>query len=252
MRGTKRYGAYVAEEVFKSKDEKVAKITKSATPLTKAQFKEKIKEGDIIITYPKTASVPWHKMINTTVNQWVQNNSFTSSKVVGHDAKEIIGYDANVKRDQLLVNTDKIESFLNTHEICVILRHVKATPEICKKVADYMYDKQKKQTPYAFGKVFISLFKHWFSSEKKEAPTTPQEAGANAAAKVTADKEYTLFCSSIINLAYNSANCPIEYSTDIDGDYAWPRDLLTARNLTVVGAYFSRESGLNTKASRAE
>ena len=250
MRGTKRYGACAAEEVFKSKDEKVAKITKSATPLTKAQFKEKIQEGDIIITYPKTAKVPWHKTINTFFNQWIQNNSFTSSKVVGKDAKEIIGYDCNTKIDQLLVNTDKIESFLNTHEIVVIMRHEKVTPEIAKKVSAYMYDKQKKQTPYAFGKVFISLFKHLFTSEKTS--TSPDTAsGVDAASEVTAEKEYTLFCSSIINLAYNSANCPIEYSTDIDGDYAWPKDLLTARNLKVIGAYFSKESGLNTKASRA-
>ena len=251
----RRYGtpAKPAVEVFKSNDPKISKITKTATALTKAQFKAQIKEGDIIITYPKTAAVPWHKRLNTTFNQWVQNNSFTSSKVVGKDAKEIIGYDANTKIDQLLVNTDKIESFLNTHEVCVILRHKKATDEIGKKVSSYMYDKQKKQTPYAFGKVFISLFKHLFSSEKKkEVPT--DEASKNtpvdAASKVTAEKEYTLFCSSIINMAYNSANCPIDYSTDIDGDYAWPRDLLLAVNLDVIGAFFSKESGLTTKAAR--
>lgn len=238
-----------SEEVFKSKDANVDKVTKTAPALTKAQFKEKIKEGDIIITYPKTAKVPWHKTINTFFNQWVQNNSFTSSKVVGKDAKEIIGYDCNTKIDQLLVNTDKIESFLNTHEVVVILRHEKITAEIGKKVSSYMYDKQKKQTPYAFGKVFISLFKHLFASEK--TTTADTSAGIDAASKVTAEKEYTLFCSSIINMAYNSANCPISYSTDIDGDYAWPRDLLLARNLKVIGAFFSKESGLTTKAARA-
>lgn len=237
-----------SEEVFKSNDANVDKITKTAPALTKAQFKEKIQEGDIIITYPKTAKVPWHKTINTFFNQWVQNNSFTSSKVVGKDAKEIIGYDCNTKIDQLLVNTDKIESFLNTHEVVVVLRHEKITSDIGKKVSSYMYDKQKKQTPYAFGKVFISLFKHLFASEKTAVIDT--SAGIDAASKVTAEKEYTLFCSSIINLAYNSANCPINYSTDIDGDYAWPRDLLLARNLKVVGAFFSKESGLNTKAAR--
>jgi len=247
MTGVARYGG-VSQEVFKSNDKNVDKLTKEAPALTKAQFKEKIKEGDIIITYPKTSKVPWHKRINTTLNQWVQNNSFTSCKVVGKDAKEIIGYDCNTKIDQLLVNTDKIESFLNTHEICIIMHHDKITPEQAKKVSSYMYDKQKKQTPYAFGKVFISLFKHLFASNK----TTPADnsAGVNAAEQVTAEKEYTLFCSSIINMAYNSANCPIDYSTDIDGDYAWPRDLLLARNLKVVGAYFSKESGLTTKASR--
>ena len=52
-------------------------------------------------------------------------------------------------------------------------------------------------------------------------------------------------------MAYNSANCPIEYSTDIDGDYAWPKDLLTAVNLEIVGAFFSKESGLTSKAARA-
>ena len=247
-----RYGTPVqpAVEVFKSNDPKINKLTKTATALTKAQFKAQIQEGDIIITYPKTASVPWHKRINTTFNQWVQNNSFTSSKVVGKDAKEIIGYDANTKVDQLLVNTDKIESFLNTHEVCVILRHKKVTPEIGKKVSSYMYDKQKKQTPYAFGKVFISLFKHLFASEKKSDSQQLDNSGIDAASKVTAEKEYTLFCSSIINMAYNSANCPIEYSSDIDGDYAWPKDLILATNLEIVGAYFSKESGLSTKASR--
>ena len=244
-----RYGITPTEEVWKSNDLKIDKLTKTATPLTKAQFKEKIQEGDIIITYPKTAAVPWHKKVNTTFNQWVQNNSFTSSKVVGKDGKEIIGYDCNTKIDQLLVNTDKVESFLNTHEICVIMRHKKITPEIGKKVSSYMYDKQKKQTPYAFGKVFISLFKHLFASDKKQA--APTDTGLDAASKVTAEKEYTLFCSSIINMAYNSANCPIEYSTDIDGDYAWPKDLLTAVNLEIVGAFFSKESGLTTKAARA-
>ena len=112
-----------------------------------------------------------------------------------------------------------------------------------------MYDKQKKQTPYAFGKVFISLFKHLLASEKKQQPEP--SAGIDAASKVTAEKEYTLFCSSIINMAYNSANCPIEYSTDIDGDYAWPKDLILATNLEIIGAFFSKESGLTTKAARA-
>ena len=247
----KRYGQPVQPqvEVFKSNDTKIDKLTKTATALTKTQFKASIQEGDIIITYPRTSSVPWHKRINTTFNQWVQNNSFTSSKVVGKDAKEIIGYDCNTKIDQLLVNTDKIESFLNTHEVCVILRHKKVTSDIAKKVSSYMYDKQKKQTPYAFGKVFISLFKHLLASEKKQQPEP--SAGIDAASKVTAEKEYTLFCSSIINMAYNSANCPIEYSTDIDGDYAWPKDLILATNLEIIGAFFSKESGLTTKAARA-
>ena len=244
-----RYGT-PSEEVWKSKDPKIDKLTKTATPLTKAQFKEKIQEGDIIITYPKTAAVPWHKKVNTTFNQWVQNNSFTSSKVVGKDGREIIGYDCNTKIDQLLVNTDKVESFLNTHEICVVMRHKKVTPDIGKKVSSYMYDKQKKQTPYAFGKVFISLFKHLFASEKKPE-NAAVDVNIDAASKVTSEKEYTLFCSSIINMAYNSANCPIEYSTDIDGDYAWPRDLLTATNLEIIGAYFSKESGLTSKSARA-
>ena len=247
-----RYGdPYVpAVEVFKSNDPKIDKLTKTANALTKAQFKAAIQEGDIIITYPKTSSVPWHKRINTTFNQWVQNNSFTSSKVVGHDGKEIIGYDCNTKIDQLLVNTDKVESFLNTHEVCVILRHKKITDEIGKKVSSYMYDKQKKQTPYAFGKVFISLFKHIFAKDRHGAAPSPDQ-GVDAASKVTAEKEYSLFCSSVINMAYNSANCPIEYSTDIDGDYAWPKDLILATNLDIIGAYFSKESGLATKASRA-
>ena len=223
-------------EVFKASDEKVAELTRETPQVTTAQFKSMIKPGDVVITYIKKSIASFKKKMSVTLTQLAQGSSFSSSKIVGKDAKEIIGYDAR-PNGGVVLNTCPIDLFLRTHEIVLVFRCPKVDQAKAAKIVKYHYDKMGEKTPYAYGKVFLSFFEHLFADEEPDSANKDKHEDDKR-------RELTLFCGSVIHFDYKAAGVNLRYSTNISGDYVWPKDLMFSPDLKCLGGYFSKESGM--------
>ena len=232
----------ISNELFKSRCEKITELTKAAPQLTLAQFVKSVKPGDVLIAYPRTSKIPFFKKISTTINQFIQGSSFTSSKLIGKDGREVIGYDARMGHG-LTLSVCPVTTFLKDHEVTLLFRRDDLTQAQIDKLVRFMYDRKREGTPYAFDKVFQSVLKHLTNSasETDDSLSTNNEIVSESSLK---EKISTLFCSSIIGYAYRVAGATLKYLTNVTDDYVWPRDLMMSPNLRVIGGFFAKESGL--------
>lgn len=129
-----------AVEEFKATDKAIAKIVAKSPKLTKEEFAQTIREGDVIVAYKKQGYVEKSGIggiIITPINKLIQGSSFTSCKTVGRNAKEIIGYGVIAGKSDLQVAP--LDLFFTQHEGAVICRHDKITPNKAKLILDRMY-----------------------------------------------------------------------------------------------------------------
>lgn len=219
-----------ALEEFKASDKDVIDIVNKCKRFTREEWKKAIQPGDILIPYPKMKKVWLHYRLIGKLNQLIQGSSFTSCKIVGREAKEILGYGAIL--NTMGISKVGLETFLNDHEISLVLRHKAASKEKMEKVLDLMYAHMKEKTPYDVYNLVTSTLHHWVGTKdvKKE-----DEKFFNTAGRA-------LICSTAIYKCYKDAGLNIQHPDTIGAAWLWPKDILLSSSMKVVGGYFSRDA----------
>ena len=222
-------------EVFQASDERIQKVVDTCPKWTREQFKQNIKPCDVIIPYKREKySTGVVAKLFGAISRKMQGSSFSSCKIVGRDAKTIVGYgvDANATT---AISSLNIEKFFAQHEAALVLRYKGITDDKRQKILDAFYKYVQTQPAYdGIGLVAKSIFAHWFGTFKKEKD----------------DKEFSisdqkkLICSSIVLKVYQDCGLSIQHDKKVGDRWIWPSEFIISPSFTCIGSYFSRESGV--------
>ena len=231
-----------AQEVFSATDKVIAEAVEKCTKWTKEQFKKSIKPGDVVIPYKREKFVKasgFQGRFATPINKFIQGSSFTSCKMVGREAKAIIGY--GVLAGHFDIVSASLDKFLEQHEGFLVLRHKQITDEKAKKVVETMYTYAKEQPKYDKMGLFLGLFHHWFG--------TPSVKKDNKAFKKENAKR--LICSSLILKCYNAAGLKVTHDKEVGDRWIWPKEYIYSKSFEVVGGWFSPQSGVKRTTTKS-
>ena len=223
----------VAGEEFKVADSEIKRIVATKPKLNASEFVSTIQEADVLIPYKKkqyVISSGIDARVVTAINQMIQGSSFTSSKLVGRKAEEIIGYGVLAGKDN--ITKASLRTFLTQHEGAVICRHKKITAALAEVILAKMYKHYRKQTKYDSAALVGSVFGHIFSGGDH---TKDNE-------EFTKTKQKALICSSLILKIFQEAGLKVDHGKGISDKFIWPKEFITSPSFDVIGTYFSDEA----------
>lgn len=222
-------------EEFQVTNEKVAQAVRTCPKWTREQFKKNIKPCDVILAYKKAAIS--HGLVSKVfgyVSRKLQGSSFSSCKMVSRTGDSIIGYAVD-EYAKTAISQLKIDKFFHQHEAALVLRYKGITDDKRAKILDEFYKYVIKDTSYDSGGLIThGIFAKLFGTINKAAE----------------DKEFSgsdqkkLICSSIVLLAYKNAGCPIQHEKKVGDRWIFPYEYITSPSFTLIGSYWSQESGV--------
>ena len=217
-----------ALEVFFSREPKVVELIRSIKKVNAEQLKQELKEGDAI-TVTRIGKDSFKSWVNKHI---MQGQSFTSLKMIGPDAKTVIGFGVELSEDGgKRIGEVPIDDFIATCRAIVVCRPKEATPDKCHMAYNFMKSMQDKKIPYMnVGKNLVSCIKHIFQYGKKndKTPLTKEEL---------ANYKRALLCSSVVANALRYAGIDNGFHSTAEED-VWPRDFLLSDKFTYPCAYF--------------
>ena len=222
-------------EEFQVTNEKVAQAVRTCPKWTREQFKKNIKPCDVIIAYKKAAiSQGLISKVFGYISRKLQGSSFSSCKMVSRTGDSIIGYAVD-EYAKTAISQLKIDKFFHQHEAALVLRYKGITDDKRAKILEEFYKYVIKDTSYDSGGLIThGIFAKLFGTINKAAE----------------DKEFSgsdqkkLICSSIVLLAYKNAGCPIQHEKKVGDRWIFPYEYITSPSFTLIGSYWSQESGV--------
>jgi hypothetical protein len=214
------------DEKFKSRSKILYDRVADTKSVTKADFEKNLQKADVILVYPKLASVSLFRKFTYFGNAGIQGISFSSSKLYMGDGI-INGFGLNFKEGVNFLKNISVKQFLNNYKGIIVLRYKKITEEKADKVVEYINGKMEEGVEYSHKDTTISFFKHIFKKDddKKLSKTFVKQFKGD------------LFCSNIINMAYIYAGLDTGIK-DVNGLYVWPVDFLWSTKFKPVFKYF--------------
>ena len=217
-----------ALESFFSRDDRVRKLICSIKKVDAEELKKELREGDAV-TCTRTSADTWKSWTNKHI---MQGQSFTSLKMIGPDAKSVIGFGAKLGDDGgRRISEVSIDEFISTCRAIVICRPKEATPEQCHKAYEFMKSMQGRNLTYmGVGKNLVSCIKHIMQFGKRNdiKPLTKEEL---------ANYKGSLLCSSVVANAWRYADIDNGFHSTAEED-VWPRDFLLSDKIEYPAAYF--------------
>lgn len=185
-------------------------------------FKKSLKEGDVLIVMRKAA--PTHYLFTKLtgyINQMVTGSSFTSTKVVGRNAKTVIGYGA--KQGLLRLREVELDYFMETCYAIVTIRHHKMNPKACREILAYLANLLKIDPDYDYKTYVTSPINH---ERPGQRVLTQDEAKVKANAMI---------CTTVVTAAYRAAG--IDPMISVSDDRVWPIDFLKSPAFDTVSMW---------------
>jgi len=221
-------------EVFQVSDDRIQKVINSSPKWSREQFKKNIKACDVVIAYKRERyQSGFVAGLFNAISKKLQKSSFSSCKMVGRGANNIIGY--GVDNDATTaISALNIDKFFYQHEAALIMRYKGITDEKREKILERFYSHAIKQPSYdGVGLATRSIFAHLFGTISKKDDDKDFS---------TADQK-KLICSSIVFLAYKEAGCNIQHEKEVGDRWIWPYEYIISPSFTCVGGYWSKASG---------
>ena len=222
-------------EEFKVTNEKIAQVIRTCPKWTRQQFKQNVKPCDVVLAY-KRQSIS--NGIVAKVFRWVseklQGSSFSSCKMVSRTGDTIIGYAVD-EFAKTAISQLKLDAFFHQHEAALVLRYKGITDDKRAKILEEFYKYVVKDTSYDTGGLITrGVFAKLFGTINKDAEDK----------NFSGSDQKKLICSSIVLLAYKNAGCPIQHEKKVGDRWIFPYEFITSPSFTVIGSYWSNESGV--------
>ena len=222
-------------EEFSARDKDVMQVVDKCKKITTPdEFKKTIQECDLLVTYKlKKFRGDFIGHATTWLNKLIQGSAFSSIKMVGRDANEVIGYGVDVTHEAISRTT--IDRYLELHEGCIIIRHNGINDVAKEKILTSMEEAHQKQFKYDVKNLFVSVYKHW--AKKKDVDEQDKSFVGVA--------QSAMICSSILYKLFMEAGLKVQTSFAGGGRWVWPKDLLLSPSFKIVGGWFSPDAQID-------
>jgi hypothetical protein len=213
-------------ERFYIKDEDIEKEVLALPRISRNNLKNVVKPGDLILVYPRKFSGLMGKL-SYKLNTLGQQSVFSSIKMIGLNNK-VIGY--GVKGIRSRIDEVSVNSLADRFSGIVVLRHKNMTPSIATKIYNWVYDKFLKKIPYGYTDILKAVIHRMF-----------KVVGMVFDVETMEDQIQSLYCSTILHLAYKKFNVDTGLNKLGLGDMdIFPKDFLYSPMFKQVGMYISR------------
>ena len=213
-------------ERFYIKDEDIEKEVLALPRISRNNLKNVVKPGDLILVYPRKFSGLMGKL-SYKLNTLGQQSVFSSIKMIGLNNK-VIGY--GVKEIGSRIDEVSVNSLADRFSGIVVLRHKNMTPSIATKIYNWVYDKFLKKIPYGYTDILKAVIHRMF-----------KVVGMVFDVETMEDQIQSLYCSTILHLAYKKFNFDTGLNKLGLGDMdIFPKDFLYSPMFKKVGMYISR------------
>ena len=213
-------------ERFYIKDEDIEKEVLALPRISRNNLKNVVKPGDLILVYPRKFSGLMGKL-SYKLNTLGQQSVFSSIKMIGLNNK-VIGY--GVKEIGSRIDEVSVNSLADRFSGIVVLRHKNMTPSIATKIYNWVYDKFLKKIPYGYTDILKAVIHRMF-----------KVVGMVFDVETMEDQIQSLYCSTILHLAYKKFNLDTGLNKLGLGDMdIFPKDFLYSPMFKKVGMYISR------------
>ena len=232
--------AIAALEKFFANDYVVGKKIASCPQCTVMTFPSKLQEGDVLIVYRKKDYIGIGGVVLNKINSWVTGSSFMSIKLVGPQAKTVIGYGAWIGSTEC--REVPIDYFLETCSGIIAIRHKNINDMYRKKILEYAKNVLIVNPRYDFYNIVKTMFTHGREERK----------GAEKILSKNEAKHYyvPMICTTLITAAYRSAG--LDPGVPFSDKSAWPIDVLKSDKFVGVATYFENREGMRLNQYEAK
>jgi len=202
---------------------KVKKIIKNTPTVTKKEFINRMKPGDIIVAFSskkqfkKTSSTKLIAKLMATF----QGIPYTTSKLVLNN-NLVGGYGLKVvnSASENKVDTVTIHELFKGRVEAILIRPIKATEDQKQKSISFIL--QKKGLSYSSSDLLKTAWKRLIRKSRILK-------GRNISQEIIKTIQKPLFCSNIISLAFRSAGYKDKFNNSLTWE-TWPRDFILDKN----------------------
>ena len=207
-------------EEFFVKDQSALDKVKKAKIVRTPEFKNMIKEGDVVIVARKSGKDLISKVFGYA-NTMITGSSFSSAKLVGPECKTIVGY--GVRIGVMRIRDMSIATFLKTCNIALVLRHSQVTDDKRKELMNNIQKIMKQDPEYSMKSILMTIFKH---GSKSQHVWTKKEARKKATAMI---------CTSFLTKVYRASG--VDPKINVADNLVWPIDFIRSPAFEPVTMY---------------
>lgn len=214
----------ISEEKFWSVRKDVSDTMKKIPKIDLNKLLASAEPGDLIIPWLKYDMLQGMDKVNNIANMAAEGCSFVSCKIILHNGI-VCGYGVG---ETLNLEKVPLTQYLEHCGGAVLLRHKKRTPEVVRKVIDFIEYVYKHDNSYNRNGVIHTLFRKWFNQD----PTF-------VLGKVSRSRKATHYCTSVMAAAYQFAKCPILLKDGTSATFSLPRDFIANTvSFDYIGCYY--------------